>query len=158
MEDKQKYGQAVELIKTAILQSQYDAARSVNEKQLMLYYGIGKYVSMNSRNGFWGKGALETISEQLENELPGLRGFSARNLRYMRMFYEEWSELDVSDETSQIEQKSNLALTSAKSPDTTGNEIWHLQAPKTRAFSGFAPPKALFFIFFSFSVTLPARI
>ena len=37
----QNYDQAVEDIKTAILQSQYDAARSVNEKQLMLYYGIG---------------------------------------------------------------------------------------------------------------------
>ena len=100
MGDKKDYGQAVELIKTAILQSQYDAARSVNEKQLILYYGIGKYVSMNSRNSFWGKGALETISQQLEKELPGLRGFSARNLRYMRMFYEEWSELDLSGESS----------------------------------------------------------
>ena len=30
--------------KTAILQSQYDAVCSVNEKQLMLYYGIGKYI------------------------------------------------------------------------------------------------------------------
>lgn len=36
------YDKDVEIIKTAILQSQYDAARSVNEKQLMLYYGIGK--------------------------------------------------------------------------------------------------------------------
>ena len=134
MGGKQNYGQAVELIKTAILQSQYDAARSVNEKQLILYFGIGKYVSMNSRNGFWGKGALETISEQLEKELPGLRGFSARNLRYMRMFYEEWSELDVSGESSQIEQKSNLALTSAKSQDIRENEIWHLQVPKTEGF------------------------
>ena len=134
MGDKQNYGQAVELIKTAILQSQYDAARSVNEKQLILYYGIGKYVSMNSRNGFWGKGALETISQQLEKELPGLRGFSARNLRYMRMFYEEWSELDVSGESAQIEQKSNLALTSAKSPDSIEKEIWHLQVPKADGF------------------------
>ena len=134
MGDKQNYGQAVELIKTAILQSQYDAARSVNEKQLILYYGIGKYVSMNSRNGFWGKGALETISQQLEKELPGLRGFSARNLRYMRMFYEEWSELDLSGESAQIEQKSNLALTSAKSPDSIEKEIWHLQVPKADGF------------------------
>ena len=135
MGDKQNYGQAVELIKTAILQSQYDAARSVNEKQLILYYGIGKYVSMNSRNGFWGKGALETISQQLEKELPGLRGFSARNLRYMRMFYEEWSELDLSGESAQIEQKSNLALTSAKSPDSIEKEIWHLQVPKADGFT-----------------------
>ena len=134
MGDKKDYGQAVELIKTAILQSQYDAARSVNEKQLILYYGIGKYVSMNSRNGFWGTGALETISQQFEKDLPGLRGFSARNLRYMRMFYEEWSELDLSGESAQIEQKSNLALTSAKSPDSIEKEIWHLQVPKADGF------------------------
>ena len=38
MGDKNDYKQAVELIKTAILQSQYDAARSVNERQLMLYF------------------------------------------------------------------------------------------------------------------------
>ncbi len=85
----QKYRDAVQLIKTAILQSQYEAARSANEKQLMLYYGIGKYISLNSRNGFWGQGAIDTISEQLCRELPGLRGFTGRNLRYMRTFYEE---------------------------------------------------------------------
>ena len=52
----QRYDDAVRTIKTAILQSQYDAAKSVNEKQLILYYEIGKYISMNSRKGFWGKG------------------------------------------------------------------------------------------------------
>jgi len=88
------YDDAVKAIKTAILQSQYDAARSVNEKQLMLYYSIGKYISLNSRNGFWGKGAIDAISGRLDKELPGLRGFSARSLRYMRTFYEEWAYLE----------------------------------------------------------------
>ncbi|KAI4443480.1 hypothetical protein [Schaedlerella arabinosiphila] len=46
MGEKQNYGEAVKAIKTAILQSQYDAARTVNEKQLMLYYGIGKYKTL----------------------------------------------------------------------------------------------------------------
>lgn len=41
----------VEIIKTSILKSQYDAARSDDEKQLMLYYGIGKYISLNSKKG-----------------------------------------------------------------------------------------------------------
>ena len=94
MNEIQNYDDAVEIIKTAILQSQYDAARSVNEKQLTLYYGIGKYISLNSRSGFWGKGAIDAISERLDKELPGLRGFSARNLRNMRTFYEEWAMLD----------------------------------------------------------------
>ena len=44
MSEVQNYDSAIEIIKTAILQSQYDAARSVNEKQLMLYYGIGKFI------------------------------------------------------------------------------------------------------------------
>lgn len=46
MGEKQNYGKAVKAIKTAILQSQYDAARTVNEKQLILYYGIGKYKTL----------------------------------------------------------------------------------------------------------------
>ena len=95
MNDVVDYGQAVQVIKAAILKSQYDAARSVNEKQLMLYFGIGKYISANSRKGFWGKGAIDAISAQLQRELPGLRGFSARSLRDMRMFYEEWSMFDT---------------------------------------------------------------
>ena len=73
MSETQRYDDAVRIIKTAILQSQYDAARSVNEKQLMLYYGIGKYISLNSRKGFWGKGAIDTISERLQKELPGIK-------------------------------------------------------------------------------------
>ena len=44
MNEITNYDKDVEIIKTAILQSQYDAARSVNEKQMMLYYGIGKYI------------------------------------------------------------------------------------------------------------------
>ena len=79
--------------KLAILQSQQDALKAVNERQLILYYGVGKYISQNSRNGSWGKSAIETISERLSKELPGLRGFTLRNLRYMRTFYEEWSFL-----------------------------------------------------------------
>lgn len=54
MDEKRQYDEAVKAIKKAILQSQYEAARSVNEKQLMLYYSIGKYISLHSRNGFWG--------------------------------------------------------------------------------------------------------
>jgi predicted nuclease of restriction endonuclease-like (RecB) superfamily len=48
------------------------------------------YVSANSREGKWGTGAIETISGQLHRELPGLRGFSAQNIRNMRQFAEYW--------------------------------------------------------------------
>ncbi|MBE6338383.1 MAG: DUF1016 domain-containing protein [Lentimicrobiaceae bacterium] len=91
MGDLQTYAKAVRVIKEAILRSQYRATSAANKEQLSLYYGIGCYVSKNSRDGFWGKGAIETISQQLQKELPGLRGFSATNIKNMRSFYEEWS-------------------------------------------------------------------
>lgn len=51
MSEIQNYDDAVKVIKTAILQSQYEAARFTNEKQLMLYYGIGKYISRTPEAG-----------------------------------------------------------------------------------------------------------
>ena len=90
MSGVQIYNEAVRVIKEAILQSQYQAASIVNKEQLSLYYGIGKYVSENSRNDYWGKGAIDTISKQLQKDLPGLRGFSAANIKFMRQFYEMW--------------------------------------------------------------------
>ena len=87
----------IDTIKTAIVESQYKAAKAVNAVQLSLYFSIGKYVSEHTRKGFWGTGALEYISEQLQRELPGLRGFSATNIRMMRIFYEEWSSSSLLD-------------------------------------------------------------
>ena len=112
MVENNNYDEAVEVIKTAILRSQYDAASYSNGNQLALYYGVGKYISLNSRKGFWGKGAIDTISERLSKQLPGLRGFTPRNLRYMRTFYEEWISLDSSVQKEQIEAKEsdNLEL------------------------------------------------
>lgn len=104
-----QYNDAVKQIKTAILQSQAKALKGVNQEQLALYYGIGRYLSQNSREGFWGKDAISTISRQLSIEMPGLKGFSSRNLRNMRLFYEEWKCFDT-----------NLADASAKKEDGSG--------------------------------------
>ena len=91
-ENVSKYRNAVSTIKQAILQSQYRAAKLVTGEQLSLYFGIGGYVSANSREGTWGTGAIDRISEQLRRELPGLRGFSASSIKDMRAFYEYWCQ------------------------------------------------------------------
>lgn len=83
---------AVEAIKGAIQRSQARALLHVNNEVLSLYYGIGHYISENTRHHFWGTGALKVISEQLQKEMPGLTGFGETSLKNMRTFYEEWSE------------------------------------------------------------------
>lgn len=109
-QDTADYNSAVQTIKEAILRSQYKAAKLVNREMLSLYYGIGRYISANSREGFWGTGAIKTISERLRKELPGLKGFSQTNLKYMRIFYEEWSPI--------IEAKNPKSSTVADEIDT----------------------------------------
>ena len=87
---EQQYNEAVTAIKQAILQSQYRSVKLITGEQLSLYFGIGLYVSVNSRIGTWGTGAISRISERLKRELPGLRGFSEQNIRNMRTFAEYW--------------------------------------------------------------------
>ena len=101
---------AVEAIKTAILQSQYQAAKETNRIQLILYYGIGRYLSSKKGKKTWGTSVLETISSQLRKELPGLRGFSATSLKKMRLFYENWNFLEDSNSsvmTDELPEKLN---------------------------------------------------
>lgn len=113
-----QYNDAVNAIKTAILQGQYEAAKGVNRIQLALYYAIGKYLSQHTRKGVWGEGALAAISEQLRKELPGLRGFSETQMKDMRRFYEAWKMLDNNMTVATAEITScNSAVTTAELQD-----------------------------------------
>lgn len=102
--------QAVETIKTAILQGQYEALKGTNRIQLAVYFAIGKYLSNNTRRLPYGAGALKAISDQLLRELPGLRGYSATNLKYMRLFYEAWQMLDVDSSVATDNSQSTIAM------------------------------------------------
>lgn len=127
-----QYNQAVQLIKTAILTNQLEAAKAVNRQMLALYYGVGKYVSDNTRNGCWGTGAIETISEQLRRELPGLRGFSPTSIKKMRIFYEQWCDFinrpPMADDLQSAENQESLpynALLSVNRPPLAGDLDWY---------------------------------
>ena len=125
---------AVKVLKTAILQSQCRAIRKTNQELLSLYYGIGHYISDNSRTGFWGTGAIEAISSQLKRELPGLRGFSASNLKNMRQFYDEWSPVlnrqpsagDLSDTTEITPIDTLIVNRQPSADDLTADEFTSL--------------------------------
>ena len=117
------YNSAVQAIKQAILSSQLRAARHVNEEQLALYFGIGKYISDNTREGKWGTNAIETISRQLSAELPGLKGFSDRNLKLMRQFYESWCTILDSAATAAKLVDNNSAAAAAELKDSKTSAV-----------------------------------
>ncbi len=62
---------------------------------LLLYFIVGKRLSEKIAAEKWGAKVLEQISADLQRELPGLRGFSYRNLRNMRQFAEEYSDFEI---------------------------------------------------------------
>lgn len=142
MKEEMQIRQAVEAIKEAILQGQYEACKGVTRIQLAVYFGIGKYVSQHTRKGVWGTGALESISEQLRKELPGLRGYSATSLKKMRLFYENWILLDANSSVATDELKSTFTIaeiasgnSSVITDDLVAIDIYHtLMVPVTREF------------------------
>ena len=83
-------------------------ARQANTAQLGLYYSVGGYISQHTRNAKWGSGALKAISQQLQQEMPGLKGFSEGNMRKMRLFYEAWQP--VFEKRSQVANEIEIAL------------------------------------------------
>lgn len=114
---------AVNAIRTAILQSQERAVKAVNQEQLALYYGIGRYISTNTRKKNWGKGVIEGISNQLRSELPGLRGFSATNLKNMRLFYEAWCTIENNSSVATDEFGEDPANVMVLSTERIENKI-----------------------------------
>lgn len=85
------FAAAVKDIKLAILQARTKAARLANAEALKLYFFVGGYISKKTRNAKWGSGAIDALSNQLQVELPGLRGFSASSIKRMRVFFEAWA-------------------------------------------------------------------
>ena len=67
---------------------------------------------MHSRVAAWGTGAIEQISNQLQQEISGLIGFSAENMRKMRLFYEAW--VDVFENCSAVRSEMGIVPISSE--------------------------------------------
>ncbi len=82
-------------LKQQILSSRYIVAKIANAESLKLYYNAGKAIDEKANTENWGAKVLDTVSQRLQQELPGLRGFSASNLKKMRIFYQAWKNTEL---------------------------------------------------------------
>lgn len=78
-------------VKEAIAEAQARVVKGANGAQLSLYFWMGHYVNERVRSDGWGNGTIDALSERLRRDMPGLRGFSAKNIRTMRQFYAAWN-------------------------------------------------------------------
>jgi len=86
-------------ILTKIQSARYEMLKSVSKQTLLLYWDIGRAVSAKIKSAGWGKSVVEQLSKDLRTEIPGVRGFSTRNIWNMKKFAEFYAALGISATT-----------------------------------------------------------
>jgi predicted nuclease of restriction endonuclease-like (RecB) superfamily len=79
-------------IKQKIQTAQIKAHIQVNRELLKLYWDIGKMISNKQKLSSWGDGFLKQMSKDLQKEFPNMKGFSHRNLKYIKQWFNFWSQ------------------------------------------------------------------
>lgn len=88
--------------------SQYKAIQAVNQEMIFMYWHIGKIILENSE---WGNKFIDNLSIDLKLEFPNIKGFSIRNLKYMRKIAEEYPDFKfVQEVLAQITWYHNVIL------------------------------------------------
>jgi predicted nuclease of restriction endonuclease-like (RecB) superfamily len=82
-------------LKARIHAAQVRAAQAVSHELVLLYWSIGKDISERFGREGWGGKIVDRLAHDLQNEFPGIEGFSPRNLRYMRSLAEAWPETEI---------------------------------------------------------------
>lgn len=101
----------LEQLKIRVITSRYQAARAVNKELILLYHHIGTEILNRQKEYGWGAKVIDQISKDLSSEFPEMKGFSTRNLKYMRQFAAEYPEIQfVQEVLAQLTWYHNITL------------------------------------------------
>ena len=97
-----------ENIKNDVTKTQLEIMINANANLVNLYYRIGKIICENSS---WGNKFIDYLSRELKIAFPRQKGFSIRNLKYMKSFYMEYKyDNEFVQLVAQIPWKHNIIL------------------------------------------------
>ncbi len=95
-------------IKKDVKDTQLEIMINANTNLVNLYYRIGKTLEENSK---WGNKFIDNVAIELKNTFPNLKGFSIRNLKYMKTFYNEYKDdAEFVHLGAQLPWKHNITL------------------------------------------------
>ena len=105
------YDQLLRDLKDRIRLAQVKAALAVNRELVLLYWHIGREILQRQGQEGWGTKVIEHLAKDLQQEFPDMKGFSSRNLKYMRSFAEAWSDEQIVQQVvAQIPWGHNVRL------------------------------------------------
>ncbi len=84
------YGVLLTDIKTRIRQAQLKATLSANAEMIAMYWDIGRMIYERQQDEGWGAGVIPRLAKDIQNQLPELKGFSEKNIKFMVRFYKEY--------------------------------------------------------------------
>lgn len=82
-------------LKERVQKERLKAVLSANTAQILLYWDMGHDILSKQNNAGWGAKIIDKLSADLKNAFPEMKGFSARNLKYMRKFAEAWPDRQI---------------------------------------------------------------
>jgi predicted nuclease of restriction endonuclease-like (RecB) superfamily len=105
------YGEWLADLKGRIHNAQQRATLAVNRELVLLYWQIGNDILTRQAQQGWGAKVIERLAQDLRSAFPDMKGFSPRNLKYMRAFAEAWPDaLFVQEVLAQLPWYHQLAL------------------------------------------------
>lgn len=105
------YKDLLQDLKQHISHSQYKAALGVNKELILLYHRIGCIVLESQEKHGWGTKIIDQLSKDLKSNFPKMKGFSPRNLKYMRKFAQEYPNYKfVQEVLAQLTWYHNITL------------------------------------------------
>lgn len=109
--DNARYRQFLEDLKGRVRTAQLRASLAVNRELILLYWSIGRDILARQEAEGWGAKVVDQLSRDLRREFPEVKGFSTRNLKYMRAFAEAWPDEDfVQQAVAQIPWGHNVRI------------------------------------------------
>ena len=120
------YAEFLADLKERIRRARVKAALSANRELILLYWEIGRMILERQKKEGWGSKVIDRLAQDLRREFPDIRGFSARNLKYMRAFAEAYPDKEfVQQVAAQIPWFHHCVLLD-KVKDTA-ERIWYIQ-------------------------------
>lgn len=105
------YANLLASLKKRIQHERIKTVLSANCAMVMLYWDIGASILERQQTEGWGAKVIDRLSFDLKETFPDMKGFSSRNLKYMRKFAESWRDRQLVQRTvALIPWRSNLAL------------------------------------------------
>lgn len=117
-------------IKDRVREAQLAALKLVNRELIALYWDIGKLIVEKQKRDKWGDAVIENLAQDLQSAFPGIKGFSIRNIWYMRNFYTSYHAKEkLQTLSAEISWSHNVAILE-KCSDASEREFYIRMARK----------------------------